>query len=333
MTLSYSNEVICSFSSVQFIIYENFMGWIFRAFHFNGASLFFFFLFLHFFKGLFYFSYRLYKVWNIGLIIFIFLIAIAFMGYVLVWSQIRFWASVVITSLLTVIPIFGFKLVFWIWGGFSVTGATLKFFFVLHFLLPWVLVFFIFMHLFFLHDTGRTSKIFYCGGIFKLNFYTFYWFKDFYNFFIFFVFFIFLFLYPFLLGDPELFIEADFMNSPVHIVPEWYFLFAYAILRSIPNKFLGILFLFFRIFFFFFFNFFFNYNSCLNFFNFILVINFFFIGFFLSWLGQCLVEYPYVFLGLFFTFLYFFFLFFILFNYVLRFFVFIVFIIYLILKI
>lgn len=333
LAFNYSNEVFYSFSRVQFIIYERFLGWIFRLFHFNGARFFFFILFLHFFKGLFFFSYRLFKVWNLGLLIFVILIATAFIGYVLVWSQISFWAAVVITSLFTVIPFFGFKLVFWIWGGFSVTGATLKFFFVIHFLLPWLLVLFIFLHLFFLHDTGSTSKLYYCGSVFKLNFYSFYWLKDLFNLLVFFFFFIFLFLKPFSLGDPELFLEADFINSPVHIVPEWYFLFAYAILRSIPNKFLGILFLFVRIFSFFFFNFFFNYNFCFNSFNFFFVRVFIFFRVFLSWLGQCLVEYPFSLLGLIFTFFYFILLLLIFLNYVLRFFVFIVFIIFLILKI
>jgi len=214
----------------------------FGLFILMGPGCFFFLLFIHFFKAIFFFSYRLGLVWFLGILIFLFLIAIAFIGYVLVWAQMRFWASVVITSLLTVVPVYGFKLVFWIWGGFSVSGATLKFFFVLHFLLPWVLSFLLGLHLFFLHFTGSTSKLYYCGNLFKISFFPFFWVKDLYNVFFMFVFLLFLLGYPFILGDPEMFLEADSLNRPVHIVPEWYFLFAYAILRSIPRKVLGVFF-------------------------------------------------------------------------------------------
>ena len=265
-----------SFNSVQYLIIEVNFGWVFRVLHFNGARFFFFFVFSHFFKGLFFFSFRLCRVWLTGLFIFILLMAVAFMGYVLVWAQMRFWASVVITSLLTVVPIFGFDLVFLIWGGFSVAGATLKFFFVLHFLLPWVLLLFVFIHLFFLHSTGRTNFFFYCGGLVKISFFSYFWVKDLYNFLILFFFFFFLFCSPFVLGDPEMFIEADFLSSPVHIVPEWYFLFAYAILRGVPNKILGVFLLVFSLLVFFFFLFFLRFTPCLGAFNKFFVLFFFF---------------------------------------------------------
>lgn len=244
------------------------------------------------------------------------------MGYVLVWAQMRFWASVVITSLLTVIPFIGFKIVFWIWGGFSVSNFTLKFFFVFHFLLPWILVFFILVHLLFLHNRGRTSKLYVCSRTSKINFYPFFWLKDLYNLFIFFIFFFFLLYNPFSLGDSEIFLEADYLNSPVHIVPEWYFLFAYAILRSIPNKMLGVIFLLMRILFFFIFLFIFNYMTPLGKFYKYIYINFLFISIFLSWLGQCLVEYPFYILGVIFTILYFIFIFLIFLTYIFSYFIF-----------
>jgi len=185
-----------AFFSVQYIIIERNFGWILRLLHFNGASLFFFFLYLHFFKGLFFCSYRLVFVWLSGLTLFLFLIAEAFIGYVLVWAQISFWASVVITRLFSVIPFFGSIFVNWVWGGFSVSGATLKFFFVLHFLLPWVLILVVVFHLLFLHRTGSTSKLFCHGDYDKIVFFRFYWWKDGYNiiFFFFFFFFFFYFL-------------------------------------------------------------------------------------------------------------------------------------------
>lgn len=311
----YTPDRILSFSTVQYIIYEVNFGWVFRIFHFNGASLFFIFLYLHIFKGLFFSSYRLNKVWLSGLTLYLLIIIEAFIGYVLVWAQMRFWAAVVITRLLSVIPFWGSILVFWIWRGFGVTSATLKFFFTLHFLLPWMLLVLILLHLIFLHRRGRTSLL-YCHGDFdKMRFFPIYWSKDMYNL-IFWLFFLSLFLfYPFILGDPEMFIEANPIVSPVHIVPEWYFLFAYAILRAIPNKVVGVLALLLSIFRFYFFGMFNNYVTVINKLNVFLVFLFIIISFFLSWLGQCTVEVPYTFLGPFFSLLYFLFVYILLFIY------------------
>jgi ubiquinol-cytochrome c reductase cytochrome b subunit len=239
----------------------------------------------------------------------------AFMGYVLVWAQIRFWASVVITSLLRVIPVYGGLIVNWIWGGFRVSGATLKFFFVIHFLLPWILLVLVLFHLFFLHDSGRTSKLFCHGDYDKVVFFRFYWWKDGVNLFFWLIVFVFCFFLPFVLGDPEIFIEADPIMRPVHIVPEWYFLFAYAILRAIPNKVFGVFCLLIRIVVFFFFFFVSTYYSLFDKLFKIFVFCFLFVGVVLSWLGQCLVESPFLFLSSFFSFLYFFFFFFLLFFY------------------
>lgn len=317
LSFFYSNERIFSFFSVQYIMYEVSSGWIFRLFHFNGASLFFFFLYLHFFKGMFFFSFRLWKVWARGLTLFLLVMGEAFMGYVLVWAQMSYWASVVIISLLSVIPFFGVNLVYWFWGGFFVGASTLKFFFSLHFLLPWSFFVLLLLHLFFLHETGRSSSLLLHSQEDKLFFFPFFFFRDFYNFFFFFGFFFFVFYFPFTLGDAEMFTEANPLVSPSHIVPEWYFLFAYAILRSIPSKPLGVFFLLLSIFFFFLFCFTSNFLFCLDLSNFVFVFSFLSNSLLLRWLGHCSLDSPFVFLGGLSSFFYFLFFFFIFFNFLL----------------
>nr|AHI51913.1 cytochrome b [Uncinaria sanguinis] len=301
----YTADGLMAFKAVQYIMYEVNYGWVFRIFHFNGASLFFIFLYLHMFKGLFMMSYRLKTVWISGLTIYLLLMLEAFMGYVLVWAQMSFWAAVVITSLLSVIPVWGPSIVMWIWSGFSVTSATLKFFFVVHFLLPWGILVLVLMHLMLLHSTGSTSSLFCHGDYDKICFSPEYWYKDAYNVIFWMLFMVVSLLFPFFLGDPEMFIEANPMMSPVHIVPEWYFLFAYAILRAIPNKILGVLALLMSIMSFYFFVFVNNYTSCLNKLNKFLVFMFIISAVFLSWLGQCLVEEPFTNLSFYFSFVYF----------------------------
>lgn len=301
----YTADSLIAFSTVQYIIYEVNFGWIFRIFHFNGASLFFIFLYIHIFKGIFFISYRLKNVWMSGLTLYLLIIIEAFIGYVLVWAQISFWAAVVITSLLRVIPIWGPIIVTWIWRGFGVTGATLKFFFVLHFLVPWGLLVLITAHLVLLHRTGRTSRLYCHGDYDKVRFAPEYWGKDAYNIIIWLLFFVFSLVYPFDLGDPEIFIEADPIIRPVHIVPEWYFLFAYAILRAIPNKILGVIALLIRIVVFYFFALVNNYTSCLTKLNKYLVFTFIISSVILSWLGQCTVEEPYTLLRPLFSTIYF----------------------------
>lgn len=301
----YTADRAIAFSTVQYIMYEVNFGWVFRIFHFNGARLFFVFLYLHIFKGLFFIRYRLKKVWLSGLTLYLLIIIEAFIGYVLVWAQIRFWAAVVITRLLRVIPIWGPTIVTWIWRGFGVTGATLKFFFVLHFLVPWGLLVLVLLHLLFLHRTGRTSKLYCHGDYDKVCFAPEYWGKDAYNVVIWLLFFVFSLTFPYNLGDPEMFIEADPMMRPVHIVPEWYFLFAYAILRAIPNKILGVIALLIRIAGFYLFAFVNNYTSCLTKLNKYLVFTFIISSVILRWLGQCLVEDPYTLLRPLFSVIYF----------------------------
>nr|YP_009312531.1 cytochrome b [Pseudoterranova cattani]AOV63282.1 cytochrome b [Pseudoterranova cattani] len=301
----YTNDGSSAFSSVQYIMYEVNFGWVFRIFHFNGASLFFIFLYLHVFKGLFFFSYRLKKVWFSGLVMLLLLMAEAFMGYVLVWAQMSFWASVVITSLLSVIPVWGPSIVAWIWSGFTVSSATLKFFFVVHFLLPWGLLVVVLAHLLFLHETGSTSKLYCHGDYDKICFFPEFWVKDALNLVVWFVFVLLCFLGPFYLGDPEMFTESDPMVSPAHIVPEWYFLYAYAILRAIPNKVLGVVAMFGSLLLFFLFVFVDNYTAMLSKLNKVFVFLLLFTLVMLSWLGQCLVEEPFVTLSMVFSAVYF----------------------------
>nr|ANE06281.1 cytochrome b [Ascaridia galli]ANE06282.1 cytochrome b [Ascaridia galli] len=306
MSCYYSNDAGLAFDSVQYIMYEVKMGWLVRSVHFNNANFFFVFMFLHFFKGLFYQSYRLKGTWLLGMIMFVLTMLSAFTGYVLVWAQMSFWAGVVITSLLSVIPIWGHQIVVWVWGAYIMAGTTLKFFFVVHFLVPWIILVMVVVHLLFLHETGSTSVIFCHSGVEKDFFGPYYWFKDMLNVVVWMLFFMFVFLFPFVLSDPEMFIEANPMTSPIHIVPEWYFLFAYAILRAIPNKVLGVLALLMSIGVWFVFSFFDNFVSPMVRFHKFLVYVFLFNGVVLSWLGHCMVEDPFVFGSMFCTFMYFF---------------------------
>lgn len=311
-----------AFLSVQSLMVDSVFSLFLRIFHFNGASLFFIFLYFHIFKGLYFISYRLGKVWMSGITIFFVLMAEAFIGYVLLWSQIRFWAAAVITSLLRVIPIWGSVIVSWVWGGFGVIGFTIKFFFCVHFLLPWFVLILVLLHLIFLHNRGSTSRLYCHGDYDKIRFFPNFWNKDSYNFLFWLFFFVFSFLNPFALGDGEMFLEANPITSPIHIVPEWYFLFAYAILRAIPNKIVGVIALVRSICFFYFFALFNSDFSCLVKLNKLLVSRFIVVSLILSWLGQCLVEEPFSFLRPVFSILYFLLVFLIFFNYYLTNFIF-----------
>lgn len=178
LRIYYTNTIEGAFDSVQYIMFNVNHGWFVRLLHFNGASLLFLFLYIHFFKGLFFFSYRLTLVWVVGMVLLILCIVESFSGYVLVWSQMSFWAAVVITRLLTVVPFVGQDLVYLIWGGYCVSNTTLKFFFSVHFLIPLVLLAFLVFHIIFLHKRGRTSKILTHGSFDKVNFYPYFWVKD-----------------------------------------------------------------------------------------------------------------------------------------------------------
>ena len=238
----YNSSPRLAFDSVNHIMQDVGYGWIFRISHLNGASFFFIFLFLHISRGLYYKSFKYLETWNIGVVIFLLSIATAFLGYVLPWGQMSFWGATVITNLVSAIPVVGKNIVVWLWGGFRVNAPTLSRFFILHFCLPFILSALVMMHIFFLHKTGSQNPTNFKR---RYNLISFHWFfsaKDLAFLLVWVMVFEWLiFLHPFLLGDPENFILANPIRTPAHIVPEWYFLFAYAILRSIPDKLGGVL--------------------------------------------------------------------------------------------
>jgi len=213
-----------------------------RAFHRNGARIFFVFLYLHIARGLYYRSYNFSHVWIIGCRILFLTIGTAFLGYVLPWGQIRFWGATVITNLICVIPKLGTIIVNIFWGGFAVENSSLTRFFTLHFLLPFIITGIRGVHLFFLHLRGSNNPLGLNHNTDKVKFNPYFTWKDIIGvLFVFQVLLILVTFYPWLLGDPENFIPANPYITPIHIQPEWYFLFAYAILRRIPNKLGGVI--------------------------------------------------------------------------------------------
>jgi ubiquinol-cytochrome c reductase cytochrome b subunit len=226
-----------TFNSVAHISRDVNYGWLLRVIHANGASFFFVCLYIHVGRGMYYSSYFYMYTWTVGVLILFLVIATAFIGYVLVWGQISFWAATVITNLLSAIPYLGNILVQWIWGGFAVDNATLTRFFTFHFVLPFIIAGLSMVHLLFLHQTGSNNPLGVNSNRDKIPFHPYFSIKDLFGFIIIIWALISLALInPFLLGDTENFIPANPLVTPVHIQPEWYFLFAYAILRSIPNK-------------------------------------------------------------------------------------------------
>ena len=217
-------------------------GWLIRIIHANGARIFFIIIYIHIARGLYYGSFKIVHTWLIGVRILFIVIATAFLGYVLPWGQISFWGATVITNLFSAIPILGENIVYWLWGGFAVRGPTLTRFFALHFILPFILRGLILIHLLFLHQTGSSNPLGLNSNMDKVIFHPYFVYKDLIGFFIFFIFYIILNLIaPWLIGDTENFLIANPLVTPIHIQPEWYFLFAYAILRSIPNKLGGVI--------------------------------------------------------------------------------------------
>lgn len=242
LAIHYARDARLAFKRVIHICYDVNYGWLLRTIHANGASLFFICLYLHTGRGLYFGSYRYIHTWNIGVIILLATIATAFLGYVLPWGQISFWGATVITNLLSAIPYCGSALVEWLWGGFSVGNPTLSRFFTLHFLLPFVIAAIVVVHLVFLHETGSNNPLGLNRNFDKIPFHPYFSIKDIVGFLVALYFLIILALTnPYLLGDPDNFIPANPISTPAHIKPEWYFLFAYAILRSIPNKLGGVI--------------------------------------------------------------------------------------------
>nr|UWT72133.1 cytochrome b [Ctenotus schomburgkii] len=248
LAMHYTADISSAFSSVAHICRDVQYGWLIRNLHANGASMFFICLYLHIGRGLYYGSYMFKETWNIGVILLLLVMATAFVGYVLPWGQMSFWGATVITNLLSAIPYIGTSLVEWIWGGFSVDNATLTRFFTFHFLLPFAIMGASMLHLLFLHETGSNNPIGLTSNTDKIPFHPYYSYKDLLGATLFIILLLSLALFsPNLLGDPENFTPANPLVTPPHIKPEWYFLFAYAILRSIPNKLGGVLALLFSI--------------------------------------------------------------------------------------
>nr|YP_009946528.1 cytochrome b [Stenocephalemys albocaudata]QOE76351.1 cytochrome b [Stenocephalemys albocaudata] len=242
LAMHYTSDTLTAFSSVTHICRDVNYGWLIRYMHANGASMFFICLFLHVGRGMYYGSYTFMETWNIGVILLFAVMATAFMGYVLPWGQMSFWGATVITNLLSAIPYVGTTLVEWIWGGFSVDKATLTRFFAFHFILPFIITALVIVHLLFLHETGSNNPTGLNSDSDKIPFHPYYTIKDILGVILMFTLLVILVLFfPDLLGDPDNYTPANPLNTPPHIKPEWYFLFAYAILRSIPNKLGGVL--------------------------------------------------------------------------------------------
>nr|ASM41851.1 cytochrome b [Scaphoideus maai] len=245
LSMHYTANIEMAFNSVSHITRDVNYGWLMRNIHSNGASLFFICLYMHAGRGMYYGSFHFIKTWNMGIIILLSTMATAFLGYVLPWGQMSFWGATVITNLLSAFPYIGPSLVNWIWGGFSVDNATLSRFFSLHFMLPFIISGLTFIHLFFLHLTGSSNPMGVNSNLDKIPFHPFFSIKDIMGFSITITLLMILTMHnPYLLSDPDNFTPANPMVTPIHIQPEWYFLFAYAILRSIPNKLGGVMALF-----------------------------------------------------------------------------------------
>nr|BAD11510.1 cytochrome b [Oulophyllia crispa] len=310
LSMHYCSDAGLAFASIGHIMRDVNYGFLLRYLHANGASLFFFCLYIHIGRGLYYGGYLKLHVWSVGVLLFLLTMATAFMGYVLPWGQMSFWGATVITNLLSAIPYFGVDIVQWVWGGFSVSGATLNRFFSLHFLLPFILAFLAIIHLVYLHVDGSNNPVGLNSSMDSVSFHTFYTSKDLFGFFfLFFLFFFFVFFWPNFLGDAENFIQANSLVTPVHIQPEWYFLFAYAILRSIPNKLGGVVAMFCSILILFFLPI--LHKSVLKGLSFrplgrmafwFLIVNF---GL-LTWIGSQVVEEPFILIGQVLSFFYFF---------------------------
>nr|UKB93162.1 cytochrome b [Lymnaea stagnalis] len=310
LSMHYTSDIMNTFASVMHISRDVPYGWMFRSFHANGASFFFLFIYLHIGRGLYYQSFMTQpRTWLVGTTIFLVSMATAFLGYVLPWGQMSFWGATVITNLMSAIPYFGPGLVEWIWGSFSVGQSTLTRFYSLHFIMPFVIGFLSAIHIYFLHEKGSTNPLGDINHISKSSFHPYFSLKDFVGFMV-----VLLALsvvalgFPNWLGDPENFSMANMKVTPTHIQPEWYFLFAYAILRSIPSKLGGVIALVMSIFVLYFLPLM-SFNYCISssfspmfqVFFWVFSINFIL----LTWLGACPIEEPYMSLAVPCTILYF----------------------------
>tara|TARA_Y100000739_G_scaffold15436_1_gene12525 strand:- start:1922 stop:3253 length:1332 start_codon:yes stop_codon:yes gene_type:complete len=243
LAMHYTPHVDLAFVSVEHIMRDVNGGWFLRYMHANGASMFFIVVYFHLFRGLYFGSYASPRelVWVVGVVILLLMILTAFIGYVLPWGQMSFWGATVITSLASAIPVVGMDITYWLWGGFSVDNATLNRFFSLHYLLPFIIAGASIVHIAALHQYGSNNPLGSLAVVDKVSFYPYFFLKDLVGWVIFALFFsFFIYFAPNALGHPDNYIPANPMSTPAHIVPEWYFLPVYAILRSIPNKLAGV---------------------------------------------------------------------------------------------
>lgn len=309
LAIHYCPNINLAFNRVVHICRDVNFGWLIRTLHANGASFFFICLYIHIGRGIYFNSFKYILTWTVGVIILFVVIATAFLGYVLPWGQISFWGATVITNLISAIPYIGTIIVQWVWGGFAVDNATLNRFFTLHFLLPFIIAALVIIHLLFLHQTGSNNPLGLNRNLDKIPFHPYFSYKDIIGFIIIIILLIILTLInPYILGDPDNFTPANPLVTPIHIQPEWYFLFAYAILRSIPNKLGGVIALFISIAILLFLPFL---DTKLikrnNFYpiNKILFWRFLIISILLTWIGARPVEDPYILIGQILTVLYF----------------------------
>jgi ubiquinol-cytochrome c reductase cytochrome b subunit len=249
LAMHYTPHVDHAFASVERIMRDVNHGWLIRYIHMNGASFFFIVVYIHIFRGLYYGSYKAPReiLWMLGVVILLLMMATAFMGYVLPWGQMSFWGATVITNLFSAIPLVGDSIVTWLWGGFSVDNPTLSRFFALHYLMPFLIVGVVILHIIALHRFGSNNPlgIDVSGKQDTIPFHPYYTSKDLFGAMVFLTIFASaIFFYPNYLGHPDNYIPANPLQTPAHIVPEWYFLPFYAILRAIPDKLGGVLFMF-----------------------------------------------------------------------------------------
>nr|YP_010937305.1 cytochrome b [Ixodes kohlsi]WKW95301.1 cytochrome b [Ixodes kohlsi]WKW95314.1 cytochrome b [Ixodes kohlsi] len=309
LAMNFSSDISTAFNMISHISRDVNNGWLIRSIHSNGASMFFIFMYIHIGRGIYYSSFFFWKTWLTGIMIIFILMATAFLGYVLPWGQMSFWGATVITNLFSALPYIGSTLTYWVWGGFSVDNNTLIRFFSLHFILPFILLMMVLIHIIMLHSSGSSNPLGVNLNIDKIPFHPYFSIKDLLGMMLtLMIFSVIVLIFPYSLMDAENFIMANPLVTPPHIQPEWYFLFAYAILRSIPNKFGGVIalvmsimiiitlpltmknkFLSFS---------YFPIKKML----FWILINIYLI---LTFLGACPVEYPFIIIGQIMTFLYF----------------------------
>jgi quinol-cytochrome oxidoreductase complex cytochrome b subunit len=311
LAMHYVPHISLAFDSVEHIMRDVNYGWLIRYCHANGASVFFIVVYLHIFRGLYYGSYMHPRgwLWASGVLIFILMMATAFMGYVLPWGQMSFWGATVITNLFSAVPVYGGLIVEWLWGGFSVDQATLNRFYSLHYLMPFIIAGVTMLHLCLLHKYGSNNPLGINTDITSVPFYPYFYVKDFFSFWVFlFGYLSLVFFAPNMLGHPDNYIPANPMVTPSHIVPEWYFLPFYAILRSIPNKLGGVLAMFGAIAVWLLLPIINISSTRSNIFKPLTSLNYWFIVsnfLILGWIGQQPVEYPFMEIGMFTTILYF----------------------------